>query len=128
MVRQITEGISVSVETIYQPAQSDSLRSEFLFAYRITIQNLSDVPMQLLRRHWNIADSSGVRREVDGDGVVGHQPIIEPGSKYQYSSAVDLHSEIGKMSGYYEMQNFYNKSKVSIAIPEFQLIVPHKLN
>jgi len=128
MVRQITEGISVSVETIYQPAQSDSLRSEFLFAYRITIHNLSEAPMQLLKRHWNIADSSGLKREVDGDGVVGHQPIIEPGDKYQYASAVDLHTEIGKMSGYYIMQNLYNKTKVRIAIPEFQLMVPHKLN
>jgi ApaG protein len=128
MVRQITEGISVSVETFYQPAQSDSLRSEFLFAYRISIQNLSEVPMQLLRRHWDITDSNGIRREVDGEGVVGHQPIIEPGSQYQYSSAVDLRTEMGKMSGYYQMQDFYNKKKVEVAIPEFQLIVPHKLN
>src|SRR5690606_41893748 len=66
MVQQVTEGVSVTVETFYQPAQSNPLSSEFLFAYRITIENLSTVPVKLLRRHWTILDSNGAVREVEG--------------------------------------------------------------
>ena len=128
MVTQVTEGVSISVETFYQPAQSDPLSSEFLFAYRITIENLSTMPVQLLRRHWHIKDSNGSTREVDGEGVIGQQPIIEPGDSYQYVSAANLRSEIGKMFGTYEMENLYNKKVFSVQIPEFQLIAPFKMN
>lgn len=128
MVQQVTEGVSITVETFYQPAQSNPLNSEFLFAYRITIENLSHVPVKLLRRHWYILDSNGSFREVEGDGVVGQQPIIEPGESYQYVSAANLRSEIGKMYGTYEMENLYNKRLLKIAIPEFQLVAPFKMN
>ena len=128
MVQQVTEGVSVTVETFYQPAQSNPLNSEYLFAYRITIENLSTMPVQLHRRHWYIVDSNGSHREVEGEGVVGEQPIIEPGKTYQYVSAVNLRSEIGKMCGSYEMENLYNKKKIKAAIPEFQLFAPFKGN
>ncbi|MCD6065050.1 MAG: apaG [Flavipsychrobacter sp.] len=128
MVQQVTEGVSITVETFYQPAQSNPVGSEFLFAYRITIENLSDVPVKLLRRHWFISDSNGSFREVEGEGVVGQQPIIESGQSYQYVSAANLRSEIGKMYGTYQMENLYNKKLITVAIPEFQLIAPFKLN
>ena len=128
MVQQVTEGVSVSVETFYQPTQSNPLKSEYMFAYRITIENRSHVPVQLLRRHWYIKDSNGSFREVEGEGVVGQQPLIEPGSHYQYVSAANLQSEIGKMYGSYEMQNMYDKKLLTIAIPEFKLVAPLKLN
>lgn len=128
MVQQVTEGVSITVETFYQPAQSNPLSSEYLFAYRITIENLGSTPVKLLRRHWNIVDSNGSFREVDGEGVVGQQPIIEPGQSYQYVSAANLRSEIGKMYGTYQMENMYNKRLITVAIPEFQLIAPFKLN
>ena len=128
MVQQVTEGVSITVETFYQPSQSNPLSSEFLFAYRITIENLSTVPVKLLRRHWTILDSNGAVREVEGEGVVGQQPIIQPGDSYQYVSAANLRSEIGKMYGTYQMENLYNKKLMKVSIPEFHLIAPFKLN
>lgn len=128
MVQQITEGISITVETFYQPAQSNPVSAEYLFAYRITIENFSPTAIKLLRRHWHIADSNGSFREVEGEGVVGQQPIIEPGGNYQYVSACNLRSEIGKMWGNYQMENLYNKKLFQVTIPEFQMIAPFKLN
>jgi len=128
MVQQVTEGVSITVETFYQPEQSRPLHSEFLFAYRITIENLGQHPVKLLRRHWHIVDSNGSYREVEGEGVVGNQPVIPPGDSYQYVSAANLNSELGKMSGTYKMENQYNKKLMIVAIPEFQLIAPSKLN
>lgn len=128
MVQQISEGVSITVETFYQPAQSNPLSAEYLFAYRITIENLSDRPVKLLRRYWHIVDSNGSVREVEGDGVVGQQPIIEPGGSHQYVSACNLRSDMGKMYGTYQMENLYNKKLIEVIIPEFQLIAPFKLN
>ena len=128
MVQQVTEGVCIRVETFYQPAQSNPISSEYLFAYRITIENASEYPIKLLSRHWHIIDSNGTRREVQGEGVVGQQPVIDSGSGYQYTSAVNLNSEIGKMYGTYLVENLFNKKKLTIAIPEFQLLVPAKMN
>lgn len=128
MVTKVTEGVSVSVETFYQPAQSNPVKSEYLFAYRVTIENLSTMPVQLLRRHWYIIDSNGINREVEGEGVIGQQPIIEPGEKYEYVSAANLNSDVGKMYGTYQMENLYNKKIIVVNIPEFQLVAPFKMN
>jgi ApaG protein len=128
MVQQVTDGVKVSVETFYQPTQSDPKRGEFLFAYRITIENTTSFPVKLHSRYWHIADSDGSFREVKGEGVVGQQPIIESGGSYQYVSAANLNTEIGKMRGSYQMENLYTKSQFKVAIPEFQLIAPMKLN
>ncbi len=128
MVQQVTEGVSISVETYYQPAQSNPLSSEYLFAYRITIDNLGTVPVKLLSRHWHIFDSNGSMREVEGEGVVGQQPIILPGDNYQYVSACNLRTDMGKMYGSYQMENMYTKKMINVAIPEFQLITPFKMN
>ena len=128
MVQKITEGISVSVETFYQPAQSNPINAEYLFVYRITIENLTEFPVKLLRRHWHILDSNGSHREVEGEGVVGQQPLIEPNETYQYISAANLKSDIGKMFGTYEMINMYNRKKIIVSIAEFQMIAPFKLN
>lgn len=128
MIQQVTEGVSITVETFYQPAQSNPLSSEYLFAYKITIENLSNVPVKLLRRHWHIIDSNGSYREVEGEGVIGQQPVIEPGNNYQYVSAANLRSDMGKMYGSYQMENLYNKRLLKIMIPEFQLIAPFKNN
>ena len=128
MVQQITEGVCIMVETFYQPSQSNPLNSEHLFAYRITIENLTIYPVKLISRHWHILDSNGTHREVEGDGVVGQQPVIGPGDSYQYTSGANLHSEIGKMYGTYLMENLFNKKKLTISIPEFHLVAPAKLN
>jgi ApaG protein len=128
MVQQVTEGVSVTVETFYQPAQSNPVSAEYLFAYRITVENLSTMPVKLLRRHWHIMDSNGSYREVEGDGVVGQQPVIQPGDSYQYVSACNLRSDIGKMWGTYQMENLYNKKLFTVQIPVFEMVAPFKLN
>lgn len=128
MVQLITEGVNIKVETFYQPDQSSPLNAEFLFAYQITIENLTIYPVKLLSRHWHIIDSNGTHREVEGEGVVGQQPVIEPGNSYQYTSAVNLHSDIGKMYGTYLIENLFNKKKLTVNIPEFRLVVPAKMN
>jgi len=128
MVKQVTEGVSITVETFYQAAQSNPLNSEYLFAYRITIENLTSMPMKLLSRNWYIFDSNGAHREVEGEGVVGQQPIIEPSGSYQYVSACNLRTDMGKMHGSYTMENLYNKKTFKVNIPEFQLIAPFKDN
>lgn len=128
MVQQITEGVNIVVETFYQEGQSSPLNAEYLFAYRITIENLTGYTVKLLSRHWHIIDSNGTHREVAGDGVVGQQPVISPGGNYQYTSAANLRSDMGKMYGTYLMENLFNKKKITVQIPEFQLIAPAKLN
>jgi len=116
------------VETFYQPGQSNPINSEFLFAYRITIENQTAYPVRLLSRHWHILDSNGTHKEVEGEGVVGQQPVIMPGNSYQYTSGCNLNSDIGKMYGTYLIENLYNKRKLRVTIPEFKLVVPAKLN
>lgn len=130
MVHQVTQNVSITVETFFQPEQSAPRNNEFLHAYRITIKNLGGMPVQLLSRHWYISDSyyGTEKREVQGDGVVGEQPIIQPGESYQYISACNLRSDIGKMYGTYEMENLFYKSRFTVNIPEFQLVAPFKLN
>lgn len=128
MVYQISEGVGIRVEVFYRPEQSNPMYSEFLFAYRISIENLSNHPIQLLSRHWDIVDSNNTHRTVDGEGVVGEQPILVPGEVYRYVSAAHLFTDMGKMSGYYTMLNRFNNKTFRINIPEFQLIVPFRLN
>ena len=128
MYSMISSGIKISVETFFQPELSNAEQSEFVFAYKITIENKNDFPVRLLRRYWLIKDSNAQVKEVEGEGVVGVQPLILPGNSYQYMSACYLHSEIGKMSGEYLMQNTYNHQHFKCEIPEFFMEVPFKLN
>lgn len=128
MVQKVTEGVKIIVETFYQPDHSNPVNSEFLFAYRITIENMTAYPVKLLSRHWHIVDSNGSHREVEGEGVVGQQPVIRSGDSYQYSSAANLNSDIGKMYGTYLIENLFNKNRFKVAIPEFLLVAPAKLN
>ncbi|MGB4842978.1 MAG: Co2+/Mg2+ efflux protein ApaG [Ferruginibacter sp.] len=128
MVSKISEGITISVETYYQPEYSNPVNSEFMFAYRITIANSNPFPVKLLRRHWYINDSNGSLREVEGEGVVGVQPQINSGESYQYVSGCNLRSEIGKMQGTYLMENINSKKSFDVVIPAFEMCAPFKLN
>jgi ApaG protein len=128
MTSLISEGVEVSVETFYQPDYSNPLQSEFMFAYRITIENHNSFPVKLHRRHWNIFDSNGSHREVEGEGVVGVQPILQPAEKYQYVSGCNLRTEMGKMRGTYQMEDLSSKKFLEVNIPEFEMIVPFKNN
>ena len=124
----ISEGVKVSVETFYQPDYSNPLQSEFTFAYRITLENHNAFPVKLHRRHSDICDSNGTHREVEGEGVVGVQPSIQPGDKYQYVSSCNLRTEMGKMYGIYQMENLHSKKMFEVGIPSFEMFVPFKSN
>lgn len=128
MASKISEGIEVNVETFYQPDYSNPVSGEFMFAYRISIENRNSFPVKLHRRHWYIFDSNGQNREVEGEGVVGVQPVLNPGEKYQYVSGCNLHTEMGKMHGTYLMENITNKKTFEVKIPAFEMVVPFKNN
>ncbi len=128
MKTKSTAGIKVSVETFYQANQSHPFASHYFFAYRITIKNISDYTVQLKKRHWYIFDSNGIKSEVEGDGVVGVQPILVPGQSYQYVSGCNLITDMGKMHGIYLMKREIDGKLFNVKIPEFLMIVPYKLN
>lgn len=128
MVTAITQGVKISVDTVYQEEYSNPEKEHFMFAYQITVENLSDYAVQLMRRQWFIFDSNGTQREVEGEGVVGIQPVIAPGESYSYVSGCNLTTDIGAMSGTYLMHRVTDETDFSVDIPEFQLIVPYRLN
>jgi ApaG protein len=123
-----TQGVEITVETFYQPDFSNPTQQEFMFAYRITLENHNAFAVQLMRRHWNIFDSNGEHREVDGDGVIGQQPVLSPSEVFQYVSGCNLDTDMGKMSGYYEMLNLLDQTTFKVDIPAFNLIAPMKAN
>ena len=128
MVTKITDGVKVSVDTIYQPEYSNPINEHFMFAYRVKIENMGEYSVQLMNRHWTIFDSNGTKREVEGEGVVGQQPIIEPGNNHEYVSGCNLKTDIGSMKGSYEMKRIVDGQTFRVNIPEFYLITHFKLN
>ncbi|WAC41783.1 Co2+/Mg2+ efflux protein ApaG [Pedobacter sp. SL55] len=128
MVTAITQDVKISVDTIYQDEHSNPANGHFMFAYRIHIENLSDYEIQLMRRQWFIFDSNGTVREVEGEGVVGAQPVIASGDSYSYVSGSNLKTDIGSMRGRYLMHRSVDNTEFMVDIPEFQLIVPFRLN
>ena len=128
MISKISEGVKISVETFYQAGYSNPISSEFMFAYRIVIENNNPFSIQLLYRHWTIYDSNAEQRNVDGEGVVGVQPILQSGKHFTYVSGCNLKTEMGKMEGYYTMENLNNKQQFKVKIPAFDMIMPAKLN
>lgn len=122
MVTAITEGIKVSVQVNYQSDYSSPHQHHYVFVYRIHIENSSPATVQLLSRRWEIFDAGESKKTVEGEGVVGQQPIIEPGGNHQYVSGCNLRSGLGKMKGSYLMERVQDGKLLDIAIPEFNLI------
>ncbi len=118
--------VSVSVETEYLPSRSQPAQSRYAFAYHITIANHGDEIVQLISRHWQITDGNNQLQEVMGEGVVGEQPEIAPGSSYNYSSGVLLETPVGTMEGSYQMINPGGEFDAPIA--PFMLSVPGALH
>ncbi|RYU77899.1 Co2+/Mg2+ efflux protein ApaG [Hymenobacter persicinus] len=123
-----TQGVTVSVTTNYLPDYSSPSQEHYVFAYKIDIHNGSEYTVKLLRRHWYIYDANGVVREVEGEGVVGQQPVLEPGESHQYVSGCNLKSGLGKMRGTYQMERLVDGKEFTVDIPEFTLVVPYRLN
>jgi len=128
MVTEITQGVKVTVEVEYQSQYSSPSQHHYVFTYQVTIENNSAKTLQLVRRKWLINDAAFPIRTVEGEGVVGRQPILEPGQKHRYMSGCNLRSGIGKMHGTYEMEQLMDGQVITIQIPEFKMVVPFKLN
>ena len=128
MVNEITKGVEVSVETEYQSEYSSPRQYHFVFTYKIIITNKSDSTIQLLRRHWHIHDAGFKTREIEGEGVVGKQPVLEPGETHQYVSGCNLKSGIGKMYGTFLMEKALDGKRFKVNIPEFIMTAPYRLN
>ncbi len=128
MNSKTSEGVNISVKIFYQDNFSNPQNNEFMFAYRITIENYNSFTIQLLSRHWFINDSNGEKREVEGEGVIGVQPILKQGEQFTYVSGCNLQTEMGKMYGYYIMENLNSKQQFRVPIPAFDLIAPTKMN
>lgn len=115
--------ISVVVQTRDIPEQSDAKQNRFVFAYTIAITNNGDTSAQLLSRYWLITDANGKKVEVQGAGVVGEQPTIEPNETYTYTSGCILETEVGTMEGFYEFVSDSETAQIPINV--FRLAVPN---
>ena len=117
----------MEVESRFVPEQSDAVIDRYVFAYRIRIHNHSDITVQLTRRHWIIAEGDGSTREVEGEGVVGEQPVMAPGESHEYMSGAILQGPVGSMQGTYEMKR-EDGSVFRASIPRFALQMPRILH
>ena len=119
--------IKIAVEVNYLPEQSDESDNRFVFAYTITITNESNVTVKLVSRHWVITDANQYVQEVRGQGVVGEQPVLHPGQSFEYTSGTVLATQVGTMSGSYQMVA-EEGTKFDAPIPQFVLSVPRVLH
>ena len=118
-----TEDVVVRVSVSFLPEQSELGKGRWFWAYHIRIENCGDDPVQLLMRHWLITDGRGYRHEVEGEGVVGEQPMIAPGDSFDYVSGCPLATPNGEMEGSYTMVRA-DGSTFEAAIPRFPLTGP----
>lgn len=123
-----TKDIAVKVETHYQDQESQPDLEHFVFAYRVTIENQGDHTIKLLRRYWHITDAKTYKQEVEGEGVVGRQPVLEPGQSHQYVSGYNFQTELAKMSGFFTMEKITDGEQFKVDIPEFLMMVPYRYN
>lgn len=128
MTKTTTKGIIVSVETNFHGIQERNKQELFLFEYYIVIENTSTNTVQLNSRHWEIHDSLSYTEIVEGEGVVGQQPILKPSQKHAYKSHCILRSNCGSMTGHYNMIDLDNNVFFKAKIPTFQLQASSILN
>lgn len=121
MVQQITNGIKISVKTHFEGTFYEGEILHFAFSYDICITNERQNPVQLLSRTWSISDALNSKESVEGKGVVGEQPIIQPNASYRYSSGCTLKSPLGSMEGIYIMIDLLNHNIFKAKIPTFKL-------
>ncbi len=124
MYDRTTRSILVTAKPIYLENESEPDDGRFFWAYTISIENRGQETVQLLTRHWQITDALGNKQEVRGDGVIGEQPVLEPGESFEYTSGTPLPTESGIMVGSYNMQN-ESGERFDIAIPAFSLDSPY---
>jgi ApaG protein len=123
---QTTRDIRVSVRSFFLADQSRPDDGKFMWAYRIRIENRGREPVQLLRRTWNITDAHGRTQTVRGAGVIGQQPVLEPGESFEYTSGTPLETPSGFMAGAYHMVATDSGETFDVKIPAFSLDSPHQ--
>lgn len=126
MVQQVTHNIKVSVETSFEGSFYSDHKKQYAFSYTVIIENQSQHPVQLKSRFWLIKDALNETETVEGEGVIGEQPIIEPGAKHQYNSGCILVSPFGSMQGYYKMKTPF--TEIEVGIPLFKLNASFAMN
>ncbi|HSO00648.1 MAG TPA: Co2+/Mg2+ efflux protein ApaG [Candidatus Nanopelagicales bacterium] len=127
MSTAITQGIRVTVSSVYVPAQSSPTERRYVFAYTVRIANEGTEPAQLRSRHWIITHSSGKTEEVRGPGVVGQKPLLRPGEHFEYTSGCVLETPRGSMRGTYQMHR-PDGAIFDAEIAPFDLAMPYSLN
>lgn len=120
--------IQITPRPFYIVEQSDPDDAQYAFGYEITIDNHSGYDVQLMDRHWVISDANSQHTEIQGQGVVGQQPVIANGQSYTYQSGVLLKTPFGCMRGSYTFQNKQNEQLFEVSIPPFALAIPHLIN
>jgi ApaG protein len=123
MYQAITHDVAVTVQPEYLADRSEPTKRQFFWAYTVEIENRSTITVQLKRRHWTITDGRGVKHEVNGEGVVGEEPIIGPGESFRYTSGCPLDTPDGFMVGNYTMIG-ENGDSFRVEIPAFSLDIP----
>jgi ApaG protein len=127
MYAQTSHDIQITVEPTYLDHQSDPDEARFVWSYSVRIENQGADTVQLLRRYWRITDARGNIREVRGNGVIGEQPVLEPGESFEYTSGTPLSTPSGIMVGTYEMESTSGRT-FDVEIPAFSLDSPHQEN
>src|SRR5437016_3046674 len=123
----VTRGIRIQVESLYVPERSEPRESYFFFAYRVQISNDGEETAQLMSREWIITDSDGNTERVLGPGVVGEQPVLKPGGRFEYTSFCPLRTSFGSMHGSYTMRTDSGET-FEARIDPFNLAVPGVVN
>ena len=123
-----TRGIRIEVESEYEPDRSSPFESYFFFSYQVRISNLGEETAQLVSRTWIITDSDGEVQTVEGPGVVGETPVLEPGDGFEYTSFCPLQTPVGTMEGHYVMQLVATGERFEARIDPFTLAVPGAVN
>lgn len=123
-----THNIEVKVNPVYLPEKSQPFSEYHVFIYHISIVNNSAFKVQLVSRFWHIADPINGSKTVEGEGVVGYQPLLNPGQEFEYSSYTTIESLAGFMEGYFNFVNHDLHSDFKVSIPRFRLEAPYLLN
>ena len=125
---EILDKIKINVKSSFISDKSSIKKSIYFFMYRVTIVNNSDKKLQLTNRHWHISDANDNTQVIDGEGVIGEQPILNPGDYFKYSSFCPIKTEFGTMSGYYTFKEVYTDKLYKGILPKFILVTPTQVN
>lgn len=125
MYSHTSQDIRITVEPYYLDDQSSPSDDHYVWAYHVKIENIGEATVQLINRYWRITDANGQIQEVRGSGVVGEQPVLDPGESFEYTSGTPLGTPSGIMVGTYEMET-QNGERFDVEIPAFSLDSPHQ--